>query len=288
MERSQQYAGSSLRRRRRPVFLPRNIKQTKTQITLERPTDNSNPSDERNLLLATSSASNSKQLPNSSTGDSGNALPGNETPATNAPQPNKDGQSKESSNDKQLEEKPVPKNAVTSSNNNNKSISINNNSISNANSPFWDSAVSSKLSSPERLPSMNGADRDVIIEDTEQVKVNSSFKTSQVEGKNFTFFRRGSLRRSKKSHPAVTMRMNRKFQAFVDRWLEQHVSTTQQSSCEDWLLGKHPDLAKNLTTVVVRDKNITRTPYRPYNRYKVNSMEVSDGEDSELCRIEMN
>ncbi|KFB39742.1 AGAP007892-PA-like protein [Anopheles sinensis] len=245
------------------------------------PTDNSTLTDERNLSSATRSASKSQQLLKSGTVDSGNALPGNEPSATNASQPNKDGVSKESSNEKQLEEKPVPKDSVTSSNNNNKSISINNNSISNANSPFWDSAVSSKQSSPERLPSMNGADRSVIIEDTEQVKVNSSFKTSQVEGKNFTLFRRGSLRRSKKSHPTVTTRMNRKFQAFVDRWLEQHVSVGQKSSCNDWLLGKHPDLAKNLTTVViVRDKNATRTPYRPYNRYKVESMEVADGENS--------
>uniref|UniRef100_A0A182J0T3 Uncharacterized protein n=1 Tax=Anopheles atroparvus TaxID=41427 RepID=A0A182J0T3_ANOAO len=88
---------------------------------------------------------------------------------------------------------------ATGTNNNNKSMTINNNSIGGTKSPLWDGGGGGKLSSPERLPSMNGADHnEFYIEDTEQVKVNLSFKASLVESKNFTLFRRGSLRRSRK------------------------------------------------------------------------------------------
>lgn len=177
-----------------------------------------------------------------------------------------------------------------SSNNNNPHNINNNNSISssgnkqaatgedNSNNPsLWfgsgnslkpqatpSSTVPSAEQHRRRLPSVNGAaDR------------NLPYKTAQGQKKNFTMYRQGSLTRSRKSHCRVTTRMGQRFRRVVDRWLDQHVSGSQRVSCVDWLLGKRQDLLKTTTTsVIVQDNGLSRTPYAPYNRYKVKQTEL--------------
>lgn len=68
--------------------------------------------------------------------------------------------------------------------------------------------------------------------------------------------------------------MNQRFKKVVDTWLDQHVTASQRAMCVDWLLGKRQDLMKNTTSVIVQDNGLSRTPYAPYNRYKVDQIEM--------------
>ncbi|XP_053663250.1 paired amphipathic helix protein Sin3a [Anopheles marshallii] len=168
-------------------------------------------------------------------------------------------------------------------NNNNNPNNINNNNNNIGSNPsLWFGSGSFKKQSPSavpadrRLPNMNGADRNLLyIDDSEQMKVTrNTYKTSQVQKKNFTMYWHGSLTRSRKSHCRVTTRMDQRFKSVVDRWLDQHVTDSQRASCVDWLLGKRQDLVKSTTSVIVQDNGLSRTPYAPYNRYKVNQLEL--------------
>lgn len=95
--------------------------------------------------------------------------------------------------------------AASSGNNNNLNNVNNNNSICSStnkqlDNPLWfgGSGVK-KAPPPERLPCMNGADRNLLyIDDSEQMKVNRTFKTNQVQKKNFTMYRPGALTRARK------------------------------------------------------------------------------------------
>lgn len=62
--------------------------------------------------------------------------------------------------------------------------------------------------------------------------------------------------------------MYKKFQTFVNKWLEKNVSEQQLQQSNDWLLGRNAELAPNSTNLIL-EKDVRRTPYRKYNRYKV-------------------
>uniref|UniRef100_A0A182F4M4 Paired amphipathic helix protein Sin3a n=1 Tax=Anopheles albimanus TaxID=7167 RepID=A0A182F4M4_ANOAL len=155
----------------------------------------------------------------------------------------------------------------------------NNNSLSNtvgtkkADNPSC-LGSSKKSSTPERLSSsMNGC-HDLFIDDTEQLKMDNHFRSSKVRNKTFNLYRLGSLRQASKTHPKVTKRMHQKFNKFVDQWLDRNVTSLQQDSCNDWLVGKQQNLIQNsTTTVVVQNNDLNRTPYVPYKRYKVDKAE---------------
>ncbi|XP_053677519.1 uncharacterized protein LOC128727615 [Anopheles nili] len=147
--------------------------------------------------------------------------------------------------------------------------------------PFWCSDGNKKSTAcdltTERLSTttmmMNGINNQdphpMCIGDSEQMKENRTLLKSQMQKKKFTMYWSGSLTRSKKTHCKVTTRMGRKFKSIVECWLEQHVSASQRATCADWLLGKRHDLMKNITTIIIQNKNSNRTPYTPYNKYKV-------------------
>ncbi|XP_049530557.1 uncharacterized protein LOC125948482 isoform X1 [Anopheles darlingi] len=164
---------------------------------------------------------------------------------------------------------------------NNNNSNMNNNSLSDtASTKKTDNSSclgsSKKSSTPERLSSgMNGC-HDLIIDDTEQLKMDNHFRSSKVRNKKFNLYRLGSLRQASKTHPKVTKRMHQKFKKFVDQWLDSNVTASQQDSCNDWLVGKQQNLIQNLnTTVVVQNNDLNRTPYVPYKRYKVDKSEFT-------------
>lgn len=66
----------------------------------------------------------------------------------------------------------------------------------------------------------------------------------------------------------VSRSMQKKFQNFINRWLDKHVNEIQRQQCNDWLIGRVPDLTPNITKIIQED-DIRKTPYRKYNRYKV-------------------
>ncbi|XP_065075745.1 paired amphipathic helix protein Sin3a isoform X2 [Ochlerotatus camptorhynchus] len=121
---------------------------------------------------------------------------------------------------------------------------------------------------PERLPSSNG-DQSYYVDDREQFRLNvNNYKICYVLNKHLIFYKRKSLPRARETHPAVTKTMHQRFDAFVQRWLDQNVSDAQRVQCNEWLLGTRLDLVKNVT-VVRQNNDLSRTPYMLYNRYKV-------------------
>ncbi|XP_055540003.1 paired amphipathic helix protein Sin3a isoform X2 [Wyeomyia smithii] len=149
----------------------------------------------------------------------------------------------------------------------------NNNNNNNSSKKVGDDAIvaiwnSKNRAPPERLPSSNG-DQNYYVDDREQFRLNvNNYKISYVQNKDRIFYKRKSLLRARQTHPTVTKAMHQRFDTFVQRWLDRNVSEAQRNQCNEWLLGSLFDLVKNVT-VVQQNNDISRTPYMPYNRYKV-------------------
>lgn len=67
---------------------------------------------------------------------------------------------------------------------------------------------------------------------------------------------------------AVTSKMSKKFHSFVSSWKEKNVTENQISQCNEWFMGRNADFVSNVTTLN-QNNDISKTPYRTYNRYKV-------------------
>ncbi|EAA12860.5 AGAP007892-PA, partial [Anopheles gambiae str. PEST] len=144
-------------------------------------------------------------------------------------------------------------------------------------SSFSSSSTSNGSKQQQSHSNVGGAEGEkqrALNESTSEATGATGGKTNQVQKKNFTMYRPGALTRARKSHCRVTTRMNQRFKKVVDTWLDQHVTASQRAMCVDWLLGKRQDLMKNTTSVIVQDNGLSRTPYAPYNRYKVDQIEM--------------
>lgn len=74
------------------------------------------------------------------------------------------------------------------------------------------------------------------------------------------------------SHPLVTKSRQKKFLTHVSNWMNRNVSENQKNQTKDWLIGQHPDLIANITTIL-QDNDLNKTPYTVYNRYRVKKSE---------------
>lgn len=54
--------------------------------------------------------------------------------------------------------------------------------------------------------------------------------------------------------------------------MNRNVSENQKNQTKDWLIGQHPDLIANITTILT-DNDLNKTPYTVYNRYRVKKTE---------------
>lgn len=92
-------------------------------------------------------------------------------------------------------------------------------------------------------------------------------------------------------HLRITQCKFKRFQQFAQRWLTAHVSAEQQQQCNEWLLGSSSNNSTILTTAssttasnnwslaktkVIVQNDLKKTPYRPYQRYKVLSSVVNN------------
>lgn len=77
------------------------------------------------------------------------------------------------------------------------------------------------------------------------------------------------------THPAVTKRLANRFRTWLKKWTAANVTDAQQKHCTDWLMGRGDGVVPNRTRVLT-DNDITRTPYAPYNRYRVERLSSGD------------
>lgn len=70
--------------------------------------------------------------------------------------------------------------------------------------------------------------------------------------------------------------MDQRFDTFVQKWLVKNVNDLQRISINDWLSGiNQTDVVPNKTTVK-KDNSLLESPYRVYNRYKVEYLPAID------------
>lgn len=74
--------------------------------------------------------------------------------------------------------------------------------------------------------------------------------------------------------------MDTRFNSFVQKWLVKNVSDIQRISINDWLLGRNQnDLVPNRTSIK-KDNSLSDTPYRIYNRYRVEYLPATESTTS--------
>lgn len=76
-------------------------------------------------------------------------------------------------------------------------------------------------------------------------------------------------------HPAVTKRKDSKFHHWHASWISTNGTDIQHRLCQDWLMGRYENLIPHRTRVIT-DNDQTRSPYRQYNRFRVERLLQSD------------
>ncbi|KAG8228840.1 hypothetical protein J437_LFUL008336 [Ladona fulva] len=131
----------------------------------------------------------------------------------------------------------------------------------------------------KRLSSTPG---NFVASDNTECRFNlNSYSMVFVINKEKYLFKRQAFQRARESHRVVTLRLNRKFRAWHKLWLSRHVSEAQRRSTNDWLLGRGDGVVPNRTRTVT-DNDLSRPPYSPYNRYRVDRLITSLASSSSL------
>ena len=73
-------------------------------------------------------------------------------------------------------------------------------------------------------------------------------------------------------HPAVTKRKDSKFHHWHSLWISKNSTDIQHRLCQDWLMGRYENLIPHRTRVIT-DNDQTRSPYRQYNRFRVERLQ---------------
>ncbi|KAK6620163.1 hypothetical protein RUM44_006564 [Polyplax serrata] len=100
----------------------------------------------------------------------------------------------------------------------------------------------------------------------------NSYKILFVINKENLLYKKNAFSKAKKSHPWLTKTKNKKFKEWNDRWVECNVADHELKTCTDWLMGRGCDVVPNRTKILT-DNDLTKPPYVPYNRYKVERLE---------------
>ncbi|XP_057664954.1 paired amphipathic helix protein Sin3b isoform X1 [Diorhabda carinulata] len=90
-----------------------------------------------------------------------------------------------------------------------------------------------------------------------------------------------AFHKARKSHPHVTKKKAGRFRQWLKHWTSEHVSDIQVKQCTDWLMGRCEGVVPNRTRVL-NDNDINRTPYVPYNRYRVERLASSNDASSNV------
>ena len=81
------------------------------------------------------------------------------------------------------------------------------------------------------------------------------------------------------SHKKVSRRKTGDFNKWHSKWVKKHVSDSQQSSLNEWFMGKCDGLVPNKTHKVTKADH-EKTPYRTYHRFKAEILKGSSSSSS--------
>ncbi|XP_015113100.1 paired amphipathic helix protein Sin3b isoform X4 [Diachasma alloeum] len=141
--------------------------------------------------------------------------------------------------------------------------------------------VSDLLKSPTMLRMTGTSDgADVITSDDTQCTFNpNSYHMLYVASKEAFLYKPNSFARAKECHPAITKNLNAKFHSWLSNWASKNVADSQHRLCQDWLMGRYENLIPHRTRVIT-DNDQSRSPYRSYNRYRVERIKSETDSDA--------
>ncbi|KAH1014584.1 paired amphipathic helix protein Sin3b [Dendroctonus ponderosae] len=110
------------------------------------------------------------------------------------------------------------------------------------------------------------------INDEQECKLNMpDSKMGYSFGKNCYMYKKCAFFKARQSHPKVTKFKSTKFRSWLKKWASANVTDAQSKQCTDWLMGRSEGVVPNRTRVLA-DNDLRRTPYVPYNRYRVDRL----------------
>ncbi|KOC65559.1 Paired amphipathic helix protein Sin3a [Habropoda laboriosa] len=119
----------------------------------------------------------------------------------------------------------------------------------------------------------SGDTSDIINSDETQCRFNpNSYQMFYVASKEAFLYKQNSFSRARECHPVVTKHLNTKFHQWLASWASKNVADVQHRLCQDWLMGRYENLIPHKTRVIT-DNDQTRSPYRQYNRYRVERLQ---------------
>ncbi|XP_071557175.1 paired amphipathic helix protein Sin3a isoform X1 [Temnothorax nylanderi] len=114
---------------------------------------------------------------------------------------------------------------------------------------------------------------DMINSDETQCRFNpNSYTMLFIVHKDRFLYKQNSMNRARRCHPAVTKRKDSKFHHWHASWLSKNGTDIQHRLCQDWLMGRYENLIPHRTRVIT-DNDQTRSPYRQYNRFRVERLQ---------------
>lgn len=111
----------------------------------------------------------------------------------------------------------------------------------------------------------------------------NSYRMVYVINRDNYLYRERALPKARQSHPTVSTRLNNKFRSWHNQWAQDHVSELQEKSNSDWLMGRGDGVVPNRTRVLTNN-DISKAPYRTFNRYRVDRL-VSESASSAAASI---
>ncbi|CAG7726194.1 unnamed protein product [Allacma fusca] len=104
---------------------------------------------------------------------------------------------------------------------------------------------------------------DYIIQDNLQCQFNpNSYKMIFVVNSENFIYLKGALKTARKTHRAVSTRLSEAFGKWHANWIERCVSEEHITRCEDWLMGMN---VHTTLTKVISNNDLKKPPYRPFN-----------------------
>ncbi|XP_014223938.1 paired amphipathic helix protein Sin3a-like isoform X2 [Trichogramma pretiosum] len=110
---------------------------------------------------------------------------------------------------------------------------------------------------------------DIVTSEETQCTFNiDNYRLMYVVNQETIVYSKGCLFKARQDHPKVTKSKGSKFQRWHSNWLAKNTTDQQLRHCQEWLLGAFENSLPHRTRLFT-DNSVDHTPYRPYNRYRV-------------------
>jgi len=104
--------------------------------------------------------------------------------------------------------------------------------------------------------------------------INTNYKLLWVVNSENYVYKQNSLNRARETHPTVCVRKYKKWMAWHQGWLAENITEHQQTTYNEWMLGRVEGLRMNKTHRLTFS-DLTKAPYRTFTKFKVTEIASS-------------